>query len=259
MLYYKIWLESRARFFAGILAISLITFVFIWLHHVLMPEWVMALKQPNTIKPQWLHLGVTDFRFYTWHFLYDYQMQEIWVLFAILLGFGGLTREYIQGSVFFSLSLPVSRKRWYWSKMAVSLAEILLIGCVPAILIPVAGAYFNLHYPVGQGISHSLLMVVAGGIFTVGSNFLSVILRRSYYVAVSLSLFILGLPYIVLQEFAREIKTDSIAYRFDISHVMAGPWLLTWQNVPWLAAALWLAVAAIIAGLTMLFVRRVDY
>jgi len=259
MIYYKAWLESRARFFTGLIAASFITVLYIRLHPILIPQWKLALEQANTPKPLWLSLGVNDFRFYIWHFVYDYQMQEVWVLFAILLSFGGLTQEYIQGSIYFSLSLPVSRKRWIFTKIIVALLESLIIGLIPALLIPLTGLYFGLHYPISQGISHSLLMVTVGSIIIIISNFFALVLRSSYYISLSLVLLILGLPYIILQEYARKITPDSVAYHFDISHMMAGPWLLTWKNTPWTSIAILLAISTLILKLTVHHMEKIDF
>src|SRR5690242_8048437 len=135
MLYYKAWLESRGRFFTGLIAVSVITVLYISLHPVLIPGWKIALQQRNSFKPSWLSLGVNDFRFYTWHFLYDYQLQEVWVLFAILLSFGGLNREHLQRSISFTLALPVKKAKWVSSRIIVALTESLIIAIVPALLI----------------------------------------------------------------------------------------------------------------------------
>ncbi len=259
MIYYKAWLESKGRFFTGLIAVSFITVFYIWLHNILIPQWKIALEQPATYKPAWLPLGVNDFRFYVWHFLYDYQMQEVWVLFAILLSFGGLNREYIQGSISFTLGLPVKRSNWVSSRIIIALLESLVIGIIPALLIPLAGLYFGLHYPIAQSIAHSLLMIIVGSIFIMLANFFAMIIRSSYYVSITVILLILGLPYMILQEYAREITHDSLAYKFDIAHIMSGPWLLTWSNTPWMSIVILLIISVIIFSLTILYVKKADY
>lgn len=259
MLYYKLWLESRGRFIMGLIAVSMLTIVYIYLHPILIPGWKIALEQPNTFKPAWLSLGVNDLRFYIWHFLYDYQLQEAWVLFAIILSFGGLNSEYRQGNISYTLALPVRRAKWVSSGIIIAIAESLVIGLMPALLIPLIGPFYDLHYPVAQGLSHSFLMVTAGSIFILLANLLSLIVRSSYYVALSLVLLIIGLPYIVLQEYAREITHSSIAYKLDIAHVMAGSWLLSWNNVPWISLAVLFLISILIFMITVRYVKKTDY
>jgi ABC-type transport system involved in multi-copper enzyme maturation permease subunit len=252
-------MESKWRFFTGLIAVSLITALFIGLHPILIPQWKIALEQPNTFKPPWLSLGVNDFRFYVWHFLYDFEMQRVWVLFAILLSFGGLNREHMHGSIAFTLALPVKRSTWVASRIIVALAESLIIGIMPALLISLGALYYDLPYPIEQGIAHSLLMIIVGSIFIIVANLLTMIIRSSYYVSLSLILLILGLPYLILQEYAREITHDSLAYKFDIAHIMSGPWLLTWSNTPWTNMTVILIVSMLVFKLTIHYVKRVDY
>ena len=111
MLWYKVWLESRTRFFVGVLAVTAVAILYVRLHPVLIPQWVIASQQPLTPKPDWLPLGIVDYQFYIWHFLFDYQLQWLWALFAVVLSFGGLGREQAYGTVSYSLGLPVTRKR----------------------------------------------------------------------------------------------------------------------------------------------------
>jgi len=122
-LLHKAWLESRGRFFFGVAALAALSILYVRLHPILIPQWRVALQDPHAIKPAWLLAGVTDYRFYVWHFLYDYQLQNLWVVFAILLGFGGFLREQADGTVLFSLSLPVSRTGWFASRSAIAVVE----------------------------------------------------------------------------------------------------------------------------------------
>jgi len=48
-----------------------------------------------------------DYPFYLWHFVYAEMFQKIWVILAVLLGIGGLSREAAHGTAGFTLSLPV--------------------------------------------------------------------------------------------------------------------------------------------------------
>ena len=62
-------------------------------------------------------LGIHNYGWYLWHYLYNNYLQQVWALFALLFAFGGLIREKSAGSVLFSLSLPVSRRRWLFTRL----------------------------------------------------------------------------------------------------------------------------------------------
>ena len=129
MLFYKAWLESRLRFLVGLAAVTAVCILFIRLRPILVEDWKRVLQDPHwSGRPTWLFVGVHDLNFFAWHFLYENKLQQVWVLFAILLSFGGLVREKEQGTAAFSLSLPVSRSRWLMTRMLVSIAEGFVLG-----------------------------------------------------------------------------------------------------------------------------------
>ena len=120
MLWYKAWMESRFRFVAGVLSITALSILYVRLHPVLIPQWIGASRDPLLWKPAWLPLGISDYQFYIWHFVFDYQLQWLWVLFVVLLSFGGLVREQAQGTSTYSLGLPVTRRRWLLTRAALA-------------------------------------------------------------------------------------------------------------------------------------------
>jgi ABC-type transport system involved in multi-copper enzyme maturation permease subunit len=243
MLFYKAWVESRWRFICGAAAVTALSILFVRLHPILIPQWQVALQDPHAIRPKWLPLGVSDYRFYIWHFLFDFQLQRLWVVFAIVLSFGGLLREHANGTVSFSLSLPVSRNRWFASRVLIAFLETSLLSCIPALVVPIASVFVGQSYPIEQGFAHGLLMAGVGSVFVGLTAFLSLVLRGEYAPLV-VTLALLALPNFVLQEWARRA---SWARKIDIAHVMAGPWLLTWGGVPWFAiATVWLLTALIL-------------
>jgi hypothetical protein len=255
MLFYKAWVESRWRFICGALALTALSILFVRLHPILIPQWQVALQDPHAIKPRWLPLGVSDYRFYVWHFLFDFRLQNVWVLFAIVLSFGGLLREHANGTGVFSLSLPVTRNRWLISRVLIALLETSVLSCVPAFVVPIASVSVGQSYPIGQGFAHGLLMAGVGSVFVGLAAFLSLVLRGEYAPLV-VTLAILAVPYLILQEWARRV---SWARKIDIAHVMAGPWLLTWGNVPWLATAVVCLLTMLSLGLAARQGRRLEF
>src|SRR5579864_8051509 len=124
MLFYKAWLESRLRFLSGVAAVIEVCTLYIRLRPILVPGWISDRQNPHwSGRPTWLYLGVHDLNFYAWHFLYENKLQQAWALFAILLSFGGLVREKQMGTSTFSLGLPVSRRRWFLTRVLVAATE----------------------------------------------------------------------------------------------------------------------------------------
>jgi ABC-type transport system involved in multi-copper enzyme maturation permease subunit len=198
---------------------------------------------------------VSDYRFYIWHFLFDFRLQNLWVLFAIVLSFGGLLREHINGTAVFSLSLPVTRNRWLISRVLIAFLETFVLSCVPAFVVPIASFSVGQSYPIGQGFAHGLLMAGIGSVFVGLAAFLSLVLRGEYTPLV-VTLTMLAVPYLILQEWARRL---SWARKIDIAHVMAGPWLLTWGDVPWLAIAVVGLLTMLSLGLAARQGRRLEF
>jgi ABC-type transport system involved in multi-copper enzyme maturation permease subunit len=257
MLFYKAWVESRWRFICGAVAVTALSILFVRLHPILIPQWRLglALQDPHAIKPRWLPLGVSDYRFYIWHFLFDFRLQNLWVLLAIVLSFGGLLREHANGTVAFSLSLPVTRNRWLISRVLIAFLETTVLAWIPAVVVPIASVSVGQSYPIGQGFAHGLLMAGVGSVFVGLAAFLSLILRGEY-TPLAVTLAMLAVPYLVLQEWARRV---SWARKIDIAHVMAGAWLLTWRDVPWLAIAMVCLLTALFLGLAARQGRRLEF
>ncbi len=124
MLFYKAWLESRMRFLMGLASVITICTLYIELRPILVPGWITDLQNPRwSGRPSWLYLGVHDVNFYAWHFLYENKLQQVLVVFTILLSFGGLVREKQLGTSTFSLGLPVSRRHWFLTRTLVAATE----------------------------------------------------------------------------------------------------------------------------------------
>jgi len=257
MLLYKAWLESRLRFLCGLLCVIALSILYVRLHPILMPQWKAALSEPNAIKPPWLSLGITEYRFYIWHFLYDYQLQNLWVIFAILFGFGGLLREHAHGTALFSLSLPVSRSQWFVSRCAVAFSESIVLALVPAAIVPIASMLIGQRYPVAQAIGHGAVMAVAGSTFVAIAALASHAIRGEY-APISSTLAAVVLPYVFLQEWTR-LHPNLWTSRIDAAHVMAAPWLLNWRNAPWLGIAVMSVATALTLMIAMQRGKRLEF
>jgi ABC-2 type transport system permease protein len=153
MLIHKAWLETRWRFLAGLallMAISVYT----------------VLRAPSIIRDreQFRHEHIL-YAQYIWILLYKGFLQTIWILSAVMLGIGGVWREKAAGVAGFTLSLPVSRQQLVMVRAAVGVAEVIMLAVVPSLLIWAISALTGNQYPLGDAISHAILMVGGGLIF----------------------------------------------------------------------------------------------
>ena len=222
MLWYKAWLETRFRFFLGALLIAATCAFFVMGNPFILGTW----QEYRELNPQqkelpWIIEATSDYAYFIWHFVFRTLLQQLWVLLAVLIGFGGLSRERAQGAAGFTLSLPVSRRRLIGVRWAVGVAEITILGLLPALLIPVLSAFIEKPYPVFQGVSHSLLMVLAGIIFFSFGTFLSTVIESEHTPA------LVGIAAIVLFYFVLGPYNDDGVVKplwlklIDVSSVMA--------------------------------------
>ena len=175
MLWHKAWLETRGRFFAGLVLTVIVGIGLIYDFRAterLLP--LVRGADPSTIDTSGF-VGAAlkasldaqrDFRGFVWWQWYRQNLTYLVVIFAALLGSGGLLAKS-GGATLFTLSLPVSRNRLLGTRATIGLAELLVLAIVPSLLLPL------LAPSVGQ--SYSLIDVLAHGAcaFVVGSVFFS--------------------------------------------------------------------------------------
>jgi ABC-2 type transport system permease protein len=245
MLWYKAWLETRFRFLLGAALICATCAFFVLGNPFILGTW----EEYRQLNPQqkelfWIIQATNDYPYFIWHFVFRSLLQQLWVLLAVLIGFGGLSRENAQGAAGFTLSLPVSRRRLVSVRALTGLAEITVLGLIPAILIPVLSVLIGKPYPVFQGITHSLLMVTAGIVFFSFSIFLSTIIQSENTPT------LIGIATVVLFYFILGPYNDDGVIKplwvklVDVSSVMAGePYLTSFATYPWAGLIISLAVA----------------
>jgi hypothetical protein len=162
MLLYKAWVETRVRFFAVLIAASIVCIYHINSHAWLVQMWTREWQNPKGYHFTWMPLGIHDYGWYLWHYLYDNYLQQVWALFAILFAFGGLIRERSSGTVLFSLGLPISRRRWLFTRLAVALLESIVLSLFAVLVVVIGSAVIHQTFSLSQVLLHTALMVSAG-------------------------------------------------------------------------------------------------
>src|SRR5436309_7227925 len=115
MLWYKSWLETRWRFVIGLGLLMLSAC-----------GTVLAYPEVMKLMPMTPDLNLSgeigrrikeaaelsrEYRGYVWSSWFRGNMPQMWVLFAVLLGTGGLLSQSSGGGALFTLSLPTTRNR----------------------------------------------------------------------------------------------------------------------------------------------------
>lgn len=181
MLWHKAWLETRWRFVSGLVILVVLTGGSVYGYVAasqLMPQ-LKANGVPTVQNPALAGMirdaleAQREFRGFIWYQAYRQNLTQLGILFAVLLGSGGLLAESSKGSALFTLSLPVTRRRLLGARAGMGLAQLLAITMVPPIVIPLLAPTIGQHYPIADALAHGLCLFVGGAVFFSFASFLS--------------------------------------------------------------------------------------
>jgi ABC-2 type transport system permease protein len=146
MLWYKAWLETRTRFLIALVGITAIASYSIY-------------SQVRDALP-------TSGMYYYYFVLHNchHFVALLWVVALMLLMMGGVVREKAVGVSSFTLTLPVSRRRLMWTRIAAGLAETVTLAVVPWSAMFTIACTAGKPLPIEQAMIHVTLML-AGGLF----------------------------------------------------------------------------------------------
>jgi ABC-type transport system involved in multi-copper enzyme maturation permease subunit len=211
MLWYKAWAESRARFAIAVMVMALACTV------------VVGGQDPARA----LFRGIP---------------RTLYILFALLLGMGGLVREQELGTAALTLALPVSRIRLTGVRAMVAFAELTALSLVPLIVVSTATVVLpSVHVP-AQVLTSCLRWVLGGTPLMALCVLASSALAGEYTAFVaSFGVFFVGT---VTIQFTRLSKPWTAPYLFTLQEVMSGihpATLMVWVALTAVSAALLMA------------------
>jgi ABC-2 type transport system permease protein len=144
----KVWLESRWRFFFILAALLVVTSASVFYN---------ARTERIVIESKDFHEAglrtITGPLFLFWGFS------------AMFLGLGGLLRERAVGTADYTLSLPVSRTRWFLYRSLNGALQSMAAALIPALAIPVVAAVSGGDYPAGDAFLLGLRLGLGGMLF----------------------------------------------------------------------------------------------
>ena len=179
MLWRKAWLETRWRFVTGLVVLSVLTTgnVFQYLAvERLLPGLQFEASRNATPFEGFIREAIEmqrDFRGFVFFTTFRQNLTQLGIVFAVLLGCGGLLAEAKKGSVLFTLALPVTRRRLMNVRIVTGLAQCLGIAMVPPLLIPLFAPAINQQFSVVDALAHGLCLFAVGAIFYSLASFLS--------------------------------------------------------------------------------------
>lgn len=144
----KVWRESRQRFFFILAALLVVTIASVF----------YSAKAENVVfeSKNFHEAGVRTIRGALFLF---------WGFSAMFLGLGGFLRERAVGTVDYTLSLPVSRTRWFLYRSLNGALQSMAAALIPALAVPVIAALSGGNFPASDAALLGLRLGLGGMLF----------------------------------------------------------------------------------------------
>jgi ABC-2 type transport system permease protein len=161
MLWYKAWLETRWRFLIG-LGLLVCSAGAIVLAHPQLMKLLPAASTMDTSGPLGRRVAEGTALARSYRGWFSQNLRQLWALFSIMLGTGGLLAQAAGGGALFTLSLPVSRRRLLAVRAATALAELGILAIVPSFLLPLLSPAVGQTYSFADAFVHGSCLFLAG-------------------------------------------------------------------------------------------------
>jgi hypothetical protein len=241
----KAWLETRTRFGTGVVVIVILCSFMVLVRPRMLVQWPLdKIQHPEWHDPPWWDRVHTDYPFFLWHYLYRDMLQKAFMVFAVLLGVGGLTREASHGTVGFTLALPVSRQKLLATRALVGAAEILVLGAIATITILVASAAIGVPYSIAHAVLHSALVAVGALVLLAGSLCVSSVVDGEHAPAL-IGLAAVGMFNYVMAPYSDGGPVPGVVRALDLVQVMSGGVGASSTDVPWLGLLISLTIGVL--------------
>jgi hypothetical protein len=169
MLWYKSWLETRWRFLTGaaLLMSSACGTVLFYPEVTRLLPLAAKVDLGGEIGRQVAQATelARDYRGYVWSQWFGKNMPQLWTLFAVILGTGGLLSQASGGGALFTLSLPASRAALVGVRAAMGLMQLLVLAIVPSLLFPLLSPAIGQTYGLADAVVHGACLFLAGATF----------------------------------------------------------------------------------------------
>jgi ABC-type transport system involved in multi-copper enzyme maturation permease subunit len=250
MLLTKYWLETRNRFFIGLLFITALCSFFVLAQPWILEQWRMdEIADPQIYNPHWLLIARENYTYFIWHFLYNYLLQFAWAIFTVMLALGGLSYESDSGSALFTLSLPIDRRQIFLQRVWVGFLETCILAILPALLIPGLSMLIGLSYSIGDALGHSLSFIAGGIVYYMLGVLLNALIKTAS-VAFFISIGFVIVFYFLFQPYSEGMEKPLFLELIDLPGFIAG------TASPKLFTPVWWSgfSSCVVIGLLLLFI-----
>jgi ABC-type transport system involved in multi-copper enzyme maturation permease subunit len=238
MLWYQAWIETRWRFVVALCVLSVVVCGTVY-------DYLAVLKLAP-VGGALDSTGITGrlrdaievqrtFRGFIWMQWFRQNLSQTGTLVAALLGCGTVLSRGSEGSVLFTLSLPVARPRILGIRATMGLAEWFVLALVPSLLVPLVAPAIGQHYGIADVLRHGLSVFVAGTVFYSAATLLSTVFADIWR-----PLLLTCVAAAVLATAESIIPSDA----FGIFRIMSGERYFLTGAMPWLG----LLICALLAG-----------
>jgi len=226
----KVWRESRSRFFFILAALLVVTTASVFYN---------AKAERVVIESKDFHeAGVRTIRGILFVFL---------SFSTMFLGLGGFLRERAVGTVDYTLSLPVSRTRWFLYRSLNGALQSMAAALIPALAIPVVAALSGGDYPVGDAFLLGLRLGL-GGMLCYSIGLLASTLFGGDFTSAGIGfalVYVVNLSTRVIEPMKRLNLQDAM---FPMQMIDRHTYLIRGQ-MPWNGIALSFALSLVLSGL----------
>jgi ABC-2 type transport system permease protein len=236
LLWYKAWLETRARFLASLATLTLFSGIFV--HHA------QALVRPE---------GKADF--YRLLFVNQQFLVIMWVLSVVLLGMGGIVREKAVGTSSLTLALPVSRVHLVGVRVGIGALQATALGVVPWVVVFLVSSLAKRPILINQVWSYVLLLVGGGLVYFAMAILVSSLVAGEYTApALAFGVVLLG-----------AIVFDSWLQQFNVWRLVTGDFSIDRStyllpvHLPWAGIVASLSVAVLMLAASIIVVQQREF
>ena len=248
MLWYKAWLETRARFLTSLATLTIFCGVFV--HHAV----YVACSNTFPCTEGWIRPG-RQAEFYRLLLVTQEFLVFMWVLAVVLLGMGGIVREKALGTASLTLSLPVSRTRLMRVRVGLGVLEAIALAVLP--WATVFGVSWVARMPVLiTQVGLYVLLLIGGGLVYFATAVLVSSVVAGEYTAPALAFGVVLLTAIMFDAWLR---------RFNVWRLVTGDYsidrntYLLSEHLPWLGIVASLSTAGLILLASVVVVQRRDF
>ena len=255
MLWYKSWLETRSRFLIGLALLicsagaSVLTYPTVQKLLTTMPPVDLGGEIGRKVQEAVILSG--SYRGYIWSHVFGQNLAQLWTIFAVILGTGGVLSQMSGGGGLFTLSLPVSRRELLTVRAAAGLAELLILALVPSVIIPLLSPAIGQSYSLGDSIVHAMCLFVAGAVFFNLSFLLSTVFGDVWR-PLLLALFAAGFLALTEQ------LVDGLS-RYSVIGAMSGESYFRGNGLPWPGLFVSVALSAVMLYGAVINLARRDF